>query len=191
MKASADPTNAITAPDAAEFVLKGAEPDAIEDPEWKSQMSQPQKSRLYHYYGIAFCMKNNDKLALNNLRRAFQLDSSDKGIERDLLIVRQRLAAKTPKDKAAAGTVEASRLCNEPLELEPPVFTKSKFINTERYLLRKAGYQGDLLEHIEGTKPVDMEAVAQVDGKLAQLQAYMQRKKGEAPIKWIGGVMSM
>lgn len=42
-----------------------------------------------------------------------------------------------------------------------------------------------MLEHIEGSKPVDMEAMAQAERMREQQEA--QLKKGEKPIVWIGG----
>ena len=187
LKWSSEPNVNLTALEAADFVLKGSKPSELEDPDRYTPISQSNKSRLYHYRGIALSMKGNDKLAFGNLRKAYQLDPSDKDIKRDFLIAGRRLKAKTPEKMAAAGIIEASRLRNEPLKLEPPVFTQSEFINTERYLLRKAGYQGDMLEHIEGNKPVDMQGAAQAERSAAQLKAQMKSKKAGSSITWVGG----
>lgn len=142
LKASTDPNEDITPQQAADFVLSHAKPSDIDDTNRFTELSLPEKSRLYHYRGIAYTIKENDKMAFANLRRAYQLDPTDRNIKLDLIITKRRSTAKTPQEKAAAGTVQAARLPNEPLKLEPPSFTKSEFINGERWLLRRRGYQG-------------------------------------------------
>ena len=142
LKTLTDPTENVTPSEAADFILKSSRPHAIEDPRRPTPLSMPERSRLYHYRGIALAMKDKDRMAFSNLRIAYQLDPTDQGIKRDLTITRRRLAATTPQEKTAAGTIQSIRLPNEPLELEPPTFTKSEFINGERYLLRRQGYQG-------------------------------------------------
>lgn len=187
LKSGVDPAENITPLQAADFVLRGSKVSDMEDPNRWTPISRVQKGRMYYYRGIAFSIKDNDKLAYGNLRKAYQLDSSNREIKRDLRIMARRLKAQTPEDKAAAGTVEAARLRNEPLELEPPVFTPSEMINSERALLLRFGYQGNMLEHIEGSKPVDMKAVADAERAAAQNKAHLYLKKGESSIKWIGG----
>ena len=86
----------------------------------------------------------------------------DQRIELDLAITKRHQAAESPEEKTAAGKVKASRLKDEPLEHENPIFTTSKFIDGERYLLHKLGYHGDMLEHIHGTKGVDMKEMDKV-----------------------------
>ena len=146
LKVAIDPNEDMTLQAAADFVLKVTTDPGIEDQLQGTGMPLLQKSRLYHYRGISLIIKGNDKEASINLRKACRLDPSDNGIRRDLLVTHRRLTAKTPQAKAAAGTVELSRLSNEPLELEAPTFTKSEYINGERYLLRKYGYQGVCLQ---------------------------------------------
>lgn len=142
LKASTDPSEAVTGPSAADFVFKHASTRDIEDPERKNELSWLQKARLYQYRGIAYSIKENDKLAFTNFRKSFQLDPTNKDCKRDLLITKRRLTAGSIEERFTAGTVQVSLLQDEPMALEQPVFTKSEFINGERYLLRKLGYQG-------------------------------------------------
>ena len=187
LKSISDPNENMTAPDAANFILKTIQLADLEDQTRMTPLTNDQKSRLYHYRGIALSLKINDKSALNHLLKASQLDPLDKGIQRDLLIAKGRFTAKTAASKAAAGVIDPSLLPNEPLELEPPAYTKSEFINGERYLLRQWGYQGDMLEHIEGSKPVDMEEMDRVQKDIAQQQVQAKFLKADTSIKWIGG----
>lgn len=46
---------------------------------------------------------------------------------------------------------------------------------------------GDMLEHIEGTKPVNIEAMRRIEQRGEQQRAQRPVKKGEPRIEWIGG----
>ena len=80
-----------------------------------------------------------------------------------------------------------SRLKDEPLELENPIFKTLEFINGERYLLRKFSYHEDILEHIQGSKLVDMKEMDKVEEGLEKEKATM--RKDEMTGVWIGGGM--
>ena len=187
LKSLSDPNEKLTASDAASFILRSLPLADLEDQTRIAPLSNSQKKRLYHYRGIALSLKNNDKSAFKHLQIASQIDPLDQGIKRDMLIAKERCAGKTAASKAAAGAIDPSRLPNDPLKLEPPTYTKSEFINGERYLLRQYGYQGDMLEHIEGTKPVDMEEMACVQKDIAQQAAQAKLLQADTSIKWIGG----
>ncbi|KAF6234507.1 hypothetical protein HO173_007132 [Letharia columbiana] len=149
-------------------VFKRAQADnenisGVEDPDRATELSQLEKSKFHHYRGITYAIRDNHKAALTQFRKAAQCDRMrDQRIELDLAITKRHQAAESPKEKTAAGKVKASRLKDEPLEHENPIFTTSKFIDGERYLLRKLGYHGDMLEHIHGTKGVDMKEMDKV-----------------------------
>ena len=177
----------MTASEAAGFILKTIPLANLENQSRPTPLSSDQKSRLYHYRGIALSLKNNDKSAFNHLQIAFQVDPLNEFIKHDVSIAKGRYTARTAASKAAAGVIDPSRLPNGPLELEPPTYTKSEFINEERYLLRQYGYQGDMLEHIEGTKPVDMEEMDRIQRLFSQQMAQAKLQKAGTPIIWIGG----
>lgn len=187
LKSISDPKESMTASDAANFILKTIPLADLENQTRSTPLLNDQKCRLYHYRGIALSLKNNDKSAFNNLKIASQLDPLDEGIKRDMLIAKGRSTARNAASKAAAGVLDPSRLRNEPLDLEPPTYSKSEFINGERYLLRQCGYQGDMLEHIEGSKPVDMEEMNRIQRMLDQQMAQAKLQKADTSIKWIGG----
>ena len=45
---------------------------------------------------------------------------------------------------------------------------------------------GDMLEHIKGSKPVDVKATAMAMQNFAQQEAQMTSQKGQSPVLWVG-----
>ena len=120
---------------------------------------------------------------LIQFRKAAQFDrTSGQLIEHDLAITKRRHAAKSVKEKTDAGGVKASLLKDEPLEHENPIFTTSEPIDGERYLLRKFGYQGDKLEHIQGKKAVDIKEMDKIFVNFEEQKAMT--KKDETVRLW-------
>ena len=150
----------------------------------KDTASVLEKSRRNHYRGIALAVNNKDKAAFLHLRKAYELDPNNQYVKLDLLITKRRLAAKSEEEKSIMGKVTADRLPNDPLELDPPIITPSHFIAGERHLLRKFGYQGDMLDHIPATRGVDMKEMDQV---MKNFEKQMEKAKGKQSIIWVGG----
>ena len=73
-----------------------------------------------------------------------------------------------------------AQLSNEPFEVRAPTFSPSEFIADERYVLRKFGYQGDMLDHIKESTKADRKSMDEV---FDALQAWSKACKCPP---WVG-----
>ena len=120
------------------------------------------------------------------MQEALKLDPQNQLLRDHISIPSQRLAASTKSAKNAIGTIHSAdslKQLNKPLEVPPPVLKASEFIAGECYLLRRFGYQGDMLDGIGEKKPVDMKEMRKVIRSMETQNANV--KPGKCYSAWV------
>ena len=124
-----------------------------------SQIDQPRKARPYQ--------------ALEILDRAINLGSPYSTLEEDRAMMHRYLDR--PSGSALILTPLGFRdLFGGPVTLKTPARISSTSIASERYLLKRLGYEGDLLEHIQESAPADVE-------NMERLALQVEKQMAEAP----------
>ncbi|KAL8668339.1 MAG: hypothetical protein Q9168_007026 [Polycauliona sp. 1 TL-2023] len=160
---------------------------------WVDQPSTPAvtklRSRAHHYRGLIYILSDNDfARALQEFQTAERLVPGDATLESHIRIARQRLGqvTGTPSDITADQIpLEPFTISDQPGNLYAP----SDLIATERAILRKLGYKGDLLEHIPASKPVDQSYVDTVEQGLEKLKSHPSGYNPKAPV-WLSVIQA-
>ena len=138
------------------------------------------KSKLIHYRAIALAVTKQSKAALIAFEKAYQIDPTNHEAKRHLHIMRLRLKGKTSAE------ITPDRL-ERPILLPEKVVLPSQFIAGERYLLKRQGYTGDMLDGIAESKPADlkkMEKAAKSHDK--PIAAKQKSLGGGSSMTWVG-----
>lgn len=136
----------------------------------QNDYSPLEKQKFLHYRAMGLSQINKYHEALMFLNIAKDLGFPYRALEEDRAMIDRYLSSPS-KSTLVPPQLAFRNLFDEPLTLRTTARISSNSIASERYLLKRLGYEGDLLEHIEESAPANVEAMEmlalQVENQMA------------------------
>ncbi|KAL8828426.1 MAG: hypothetical protein Q9170_006607 [Blastenia crenularia] len=154
-------------------------------PQTHPWLLSPTESLACHYKCISKFLEGDDVVAFADLRIAAQLDI-DNGLLAHLMnIMWKRTEVATATLSLTAGWMSAVDLGFEILLVSDPMVYPSENIASERYVLRKLGYKGNMLPLIAEKKAIDIKTVDKILYNLKKQKERVVLPLGEIAPIWV------
>ena len=153
-------------------------------PEFDSSVCLPQQVLVHQYRGIACAALRNIIDAAQEFDVASALDPNNDLTKRFKDIIDGTLHGTADLSDIYSSAVLKS--FDKPLPLPAPVRKGSKYIASERYLLRHLGYQGGLLPEIEEKEPINMVQIRKVVKDMEHTLKEGQKAGKRMNMMWVG-----
>ncbi|KAL8847520.1 MAG: hypothetical protein Q9221_007448 [Calogaya cf. arnoldii] len=143
--------------------------DFLIDPAIDPQAINLLRSKTHHFRGIAYVLQGGSRgMALDEFEKADRLLPGNKILKEHIDIIKEQRAGSTTQRILSADQIplQPIKISDQPNQN----FAPSELIATERAVLRKFGYHGDMLPQIPASEPVDKHSVEQAEARLDNLK---------------------